>query len=98
MASSDPITKPSFVFRRGIASGGVFMPQKQEGGDDRLSYVHTQAAPLSTWVVTHNLGFYPSVTVVDTTRREIEGDVVHDSINQATIFFSAAFSGSAFFS
>ncbi len=50
---------------------------------------------LSTVVVAHNLGKYPSVTVIDSAGDEVEGLVDHTSINQLTITFSAPFSGVA---
>ena len=66
------------------------------GGSDPLEYTHSQVAPLDTWVVAHNLGKRPSVTVVDSSNREVVGDVLYDSNNQITITFSGAFSGTAY--
>jgi hypothetical protein len=51
--------------------------------------------PSSTWIVEHNLGKFPSVTVVDSGRNEVHGDVVHDNVNQLTLYFGAEFSGKA---
>ncbi len=56
-----------------------------------------QQVPLAVWILQHNLGKYPSVTTVDSSGEEVIGSVRHDDINQVTITFSAAFSGSAFF-
>lgn len=64
------------------------------GGD--LNYTHTQATPSTTWIVSHNLGKFPSVTVVDSSGEEVEGDVMHDSANALRILFSAGFSGVAY--
>ena len=47
----------------------------------------------STIVVTHGLGRYPAVTVIDTAGSEWETAVTHDSPNQLTISMSFAFSG-----
>lgn len=63
------------------------------GGD--LAYTHTQLAPSTTWLVTHNLGKYPAVTVVDSGGTLVVGDVQHTSPNQLTITFTAAFGGVA---
>lgn len=60
------------------------------------NFVFTQAAALSTWVVTHNLGKYCAVSVVDTAGEVVYGNVEYNSINQVTLTFSAAFSGEAF--
>lgn len=62
----------------------------------KTNYVHDQQAALATWVITHNMGKYPSVTIVDTAGDEVEGAVRQNSINQLTITFSAAVSGKAY--
>lgn len=79
-----------------VITVGIQGPQGPPGGGADANYVHTQASALGTWTVAHNLGKRPSVTVVDSSDREVEGDIVHDSINQATITFSAAFAGKAY--
>lgn len=61
------------------------------------NYVHNQVSVSSTWIVVHNLNKFPSVTVVDSAGTSVIGEVVHDSVSQATISFSAPFSGKAFF-
>ena len=63
-----------------------------------LSYVHNQGTPASTWVVPHNLGWYPNITVEDSGGSTVEGEVVHDSVNSLTLTFSGAFSGVAYVS
>jgi len=50
-----------------------------------FTYTKTNAA--NTWVITHNLNSYPSVTVVDTGGSVVRGEVVYNSINQLTITF-----------
>lgn len=64
--------------------------------EKRDNYVHNQAVSASTWVINHNMGKNPSVSIVDTANDEVEGDVKYNSINQITITFTAAFSGKAF--
>lgn len=61
------------------------------------NYVHTQTLASASWVVNHNLGKLPSVTIIDSANDEVFGEVKHNSVNQSTISFSAAFSGKAFF-
>ena len=62
------------------------------------SYVHTQSLVSDTWVVNHNLDFYPNVTVVDSGGNIYEGEIAYNSSNQITITFSLAFSGTAYLS
>lgn len=66
------------------------------GGSGDLHYTHGQITPASTWVVSHNLGKHPSVTVVDSAGEECEGEVLYPSPDQCVLIFSAAFSGRAF--
>lgn len=61
------------------------------------NYVHIQDASSATWVVSHGLNKYPSVSVVDSAGSTVVGYVFYDTLNQVTITFSAPFSGKAFF-
>lgn len=58
-------------------------------------YLHTQATPAAVWTVPHNLGIYPSVTVIDSAGSQVIADVSYPSLNTVTITFSAALSGRA---
>lgn len=59
-------------------------------------YIHTQGIASSEWVITHSLGGYPSVTIVDTSKTHVFGEVQYDSTTQITLSFSAPFSGYAY--
>lgn len=62
------------------------------------SYIHNQNSSSSTWSITHNLGFFPAVTVVDSANNTVIGDVVYNSVNSLTVSFSASFGGKAYLS
>lgn len=62
---------------------------------DLVAYTHTQSATSNSWTISHNLGFYPNVTVFDSGNSMVEGSVTHTSINSLTIAFSATISGTA---
>lgn len=62
------------------------------------NYTHSQSTPADTWVVTHNLGFHPNVTIVDSANSVVIGGVTYNSLNQLTLDFAAGFSGSAYLS
>lgn len=64
------------------------------GGD--ISYRYQQITPVSTWVVSHNLGKYPAVAVVDSAGTSVDGLVEYIDLNQLQITFSAPFAGDAF--
>lgn len=61
-----------------------------------VTYTHSQASASSTWVITHNLGCRPAVTIVDSGGNVQIGEVLYNSDNQVTVTFSAAFSGYAY--
>ncbi len=73
-------------------------PSSDSGQCASREYVHDQGVPANTWNVIHNLGFYPSVTTVDTLKRQWEGAVTYIDENTLKITFNNAFSGKAFLS
>jgi len=60
------------------------------------TYIHTQYVPLTVWVIIHNLGRFPSVTVVDTLNQVVVGNIVYNNANMLTITFNSAFAGYAY--
>jgi hypothetical protein len=79
---------------------GIVGPQGPPGlsGAAAASYVHNQAVPSASWTITHNLGFFPNVTVQDSTGRTVEGDITYTNSNSLVLTFSGAFSGVAYLS
>jgi hypothetical protein len=64
----------------------------------KSKYVHIQASPQTTWSVTHNLKFYPNVSIVDSGLSHVMGEVTYIDDNHLTVSFTSAFSGKAFLS
>lgn len=64
----------------------------------RVAYTHNQNAVSSSWVITHNLGFYPNIVVQDSSGTTYEGEVSYTNSNSLTVSFSSAFSGKAYLS
>lgn len=63
-----------------------------------ISYEHAQGSASAEWVVEHNLGFYPSVTVFLSSGDTVEGLINHNNTNSLTLTFSVAISGTAYLS
>jgi hypothetical protein len=61
-------------------------------------FTHYQPLAATEWIVNHNLGFRPSVEIMDSASQEIEGDVSHPSVNQTIITLNPATAGLARFS
>jgi hypothetical protein len=64
----------------------------------RVAYTHNQNAVSNSWVINHNLGFRPNVTVQDSAGTIYEGEINYTNANSLTVSFSAAFSGKAYLS
>lgn len=62
-----------------------------------FAYEHTQTSLASTWVVTHDLGYYPVVRVFVGTSEIQPVSIVHNSIYQTTLTFSQGYVGVARF-
>lgn len=60
------------------------------------TYVHDQIAASASWNITHAMGKYPSVTIVDTGGNIVVGDVNYISTTNLIVTFSASFSGKAY--
>ena len=73
-------------------------PQGPVGPTPTIAYTHTQNAVSSTWSITHNLGFRPNVTTINSAGMNIEGTVAHTNENSLTVTFSIASSGVAYLS
>jgi hypothetical protein len=61
-----------------------------------ITYTHNQSSTSDTWVITHNLHRFPSVTVVDSADTIVQGTVVYNSNKQLTITFFEGSSALAF--
>jgi hypothetical protein len=64
----------------------------------RSRYVHDQPTSSSTWSITHNMKFYPNVSIVDTALSKVVGEVTYLSENALTVTFSHSFAGKAYLS
>jgi hypothetical protein len=73
-----------------ITVGGINQPS--------VAYYHTQGTSSAVWTITHNLGWYPNVTVQDSGGSIVEGEINYTSSQALTITFTGAFSGKAYLS
>ena len=65
-------------------------------GSAGITFVYYQSIPSSTWSINHNLNKFPSITVVDTTGRELEGDLSYIDANNSMVTFNQSVSGEAY--
>lgn len=60
------------------------------------TFVFEQAAPATLWDIQHDMDKYPSVTVVDSAKTVVYGEVEYISKSHIVIHFNAEFSGTAY--
>ena len=60
------------------------------------TFVFTQGVPATVWNIQHNLGKFPSVSVVNNNDIVINGEVTYIDNNNVQLNFSAGFSGKAY--
>ena len=60
------------------------------------TFVFTQAVAAAVWNVSHNLGKFPSVSVVNNNNVVINGEITYIDNNNLTCTFSAGFAGTAY--
>jgi len=65
-------------------------------------YTHSQSASANPWSITHNLGYYPDVTIMQSVSgggsddyEEVEAHIQHNSVNDLTINLSGVATGLA---
>ena len=78
-----------------MADGSVSLGSGGAGSGD-LSYEHNQSTVSATWLIAHNLGKHPSVSVVDTAGSSVVGIVEYVNLNYLAIKFNSPFSGYAY--
>ena len=69
--------------------------QGPQGPAGSGAYVFTQSTPSTTWTINHNLGFRPTVELLDAGSQEIDGEVAHPSVNQTIVTLNPATAGLA---
>ena len=62
----------------------------------KIHFTHTQTLASNIWSITHDLGNFPSVTVVDSAGSVVTGDVLYIDDQHISVIFSAEFSGKAY--
>lgn len=66
------------------------------GGGNAGDYTHIQNVASKTWLIVHNLGFYPAgIKTIQSTGEEIIGSVEYPDINTVKVEFTALTAGVA---
>lgn len=70
-----------------IYSGPPGPPGPPGASGAPVSFVHNQVSASSSWLIDHDLGFYPNVSVQDDLGKDIECGIVHHSLIQIELQF-----------
>lgn len=80
------VAEPSILQVTGGGSGGT------------SAYEHVQNIASATWTVNHLLGYRPNVSVKTAGGLEVMAEILHNSVNQTTIYLDSPMTGIANFS
>lgn len=64
-------------------------------GTSAATYQHNQASPADTWVINHNMGYRPSISIFSMGGMQMLANVQHVSENQARVYFDNPTAGYA---
>lgn len=78
-----------------VTSTVTAVTQGPQGPTGSGGYIHEQSSASTTWTINHNLGFKPSVELLDSGSQEIDGEVFHPSVNQTVVTLNPASAGIA---
>jgi hypothetical protein len=70
-------------------------PAGPAGAPGGSAYEHVQSTPAATWIITHNLGRFSHVSLLEDDGTEFEADVVHADINTVVVTFPSPHTGTA---
>lgn len=60
------------------------------------TFKFSQTVSSSTWTIVHNLGYFPSVSVIDSVGNFVTGNIDYTDANTITLTFKTAFKGKAY--
>lgn len=92
-----PQNAPGAVVRGIAGPPGPPGPAGPAGPGGGSAYTHTQSIAAAVWTAPHNLGRFPSVSVVDTAGNKVEPDVQWVDSNIVQITHGSARTGKAYF-
>lgn len=77
-----------------VKFGVVYKGDGSGGGSDK-NYIYEQTEPKSIWIITHNLGKYPSIDIIDDNNIIIMGEIEYISENKIIARFNKEYTGKA---
>ncbi len=78
-----------------VGPQGPAGPQGPQGETPVVAYTHVQNAVSYIWNITHNLGFKPNVSALNSAGDNVEGDISYINNDSLTITFASSLTGVA---
>jgi len=79
-----------------IKDGSFYGIEIDAQGSSDKTFEFDQPTPAAVWNITHNLGKFPSITVIDSGDTVVTGQYTYTNNNNVVLNFSAAFAGKAY--
>ena len=93
VVAGDGITISSTGADEGTGIVTISTSSLQNTGIKQLTFA--QQSSVTEWNITHNLGAYPEVTVIDNSGSKVFCDIYYESLNNLKLIFETSFSGIA---
>lgn len=77
-----------------VKFGVVYKGEGSGGGNDK-NYIYEQTEPKNAWIITHNLGKYPCVEIINDNNIKIMGEIEYISENEIIARFNKEYTGKA---
>ncbi len=90
IVSSTVITGDNYTIELNKGDGSVIPIEFAQ------SFRHIQSSNSTSWVIIHNLGFRPSVTIIDLDGDTVNGNIIYNTTNQLTLTFAQPIKGEAY--
>lgn len=65
---------------------------------EKSRFVYEQPSASTIWYITHNLRFFPNVTIIDSGENSVIGDIQYINENNLQVTFAHSFAGKAYLS
>ena len=85
------LLRPRRYVTRLTLAAFIPVPAGAPGG----TYEHPQASAADEWIVNHNLGYKPNISVLTVGGVKVVAEVLHISNNQARVYFDNPMAGTA---
>lgn len=74
----------------------IAVAQQGPPGSSVSGFTFNQVGAATPWIITHNFGYKPAVSVRDSGGSEVEAEILHINNNETRIYFASPQEGQAY--